>query len=60
MEREKLLMEDGFKVNSIWACGWQTLKQSLPNKNTLEQEAKDQKIRVRGALFGGRTEGFKK
>ena len=60
MEREKLLIEAGFKVNSMWECDWQALKKTLPNKKMLEQEAKEQKIRVRDALFDGRTEGFKK
>ena len=60
MEREKLFIEAGFKVNSMWECDWLTLKKTLPNKKTLEQEAKEQKIRVRDAFFGGRTEGFKK
>ena len=49
MERAKLLIEAGFKVNSIWECEWQTLKKTLPNKKTLEQEAKEQKIRARDA-----------
>ena len=60
MEREKLLIEAGFKVTSMWECEWQTLKKTLPNKKALEQEAKEQKIRVRDALFGGRAEAFKK
>ena len=60
MEREKLLIEAGFKVNSMRECDWKALKKTLPNKKSLEQEAKEQQVRVRDALFGGRTEAFKK
>ncbi len=31
----------------------------MPNKNDLENKAKQQTITIRDALFGGRTEGFK-
>ncbi len=43
MAREKLLIDAGLKVESIWECDWQTLKKTLPNRSTLEKEAKDQK-----------------
>ncbi len=60
MARERLLMDAGFEAKSIWECDWQASKKTLPNRRSLEQEAKAQKIRVRDALFGGRTEGFKR
>jgi hypothetical protein len=36
------------------------MKSKLENKKELEQQAIDQNIDIREALFGGRTEGFKK
>jgi hypothetical protein len=35
------------------------IKESLPNKNELEINAKNAVIKTRDALFGGRTEAFK-
>ena len=42
-------------------CGieWNEIKNKLENKQEIEQEAKDQSITIRDALFGGRTEAFK-
>jgi hypothetical protein len=47
-------------VESIWECEWNEIKKNLDNKKEIEQQAINQNINIREALFGGRTEGFKK
>ena len=59
MERQNMLEEAGYKVECIWECEWNEIKKTLENKQAIEQQARDQHINVREALFGGRTEGFK-
>ena len=54
-----MLEEAGYKVEFIWECEWNEIKKTLENKQAIEQQARDQHINVREALFGGRTEGFK-
>jgi len=44
----------------MWECEWSNIKKSLPDKNAIEEKAKKQNIITRDALFGGRTECFKR
>jgi hypothetical protein len=60
MEREQILESNGFTIEKIWGCEWEEMKSKLENKKEIEQQAIDQNIDIREALFGGRTEGFKK
>jgi hypothetical protein len=57
--RKKLLEKEGYRVDEMWECEWNKIKETLPNRAELEQTAKDQHIDIRAALFGGRTEAFK-
>ena len=59
MERKNLLELQGYKVESIWGCEWDELKKTLPNKAEIETAARQQNIKPRQALCGGRTEAFK-
>ena len=60
IERESILESNGFKVERIWGCKRDEIKSKLENKKGLEIQAADETINIREALFGGRTEGFKK
>ena len=62
MERQLLLEAAGYKVETMWGCDWKKEKAKLPpeEKNWLEQLARDSNINIRDALFGGRTEVFKR
>ena len=53
------LADNGFKLVEMWECDWTEFKKSHPAKADLEQQARNQTIKVRDAFFGGRTEGFK-
>lgn len=44
----------------MWECEWNESKKTLPEINELEKDARQQNIEIRDALFGGRTEGFKR
>ena len=59
MERNNLLKMAGYTVDTIWECEWCDLKKDLDNKKELETKARQQNIKPRDALFGGRTEAFK-
>ena len=59
MERKNLLEMAGYKVEFMWECEWNNIKNDLPNKQELEAKARKQHIRIRDALCGGRTEAFK-
>jgi hypothetical protein len=61
MERTQLLENAGNKVDAIWECEWNNIKNNMDiiNKKNLENIARDQNIVLRDALFGGRTEAFK-
>ena len=59
MERKNMLEIMGYKVETIWGCEWEEIKETLPNKKELEEKAKRQNIKTRTALMGGRTEAFK-
>ena len=43
----------------MWECEWNKMKKTFPNKREFEEDARQQNINIRDALFGGRTEGFK-
>ena len=58
-ERKNILEAAGFKVEEVWECQWTSIKQHMKNRKQLEEQARNQNIVVRDALFGGRTEGFK-
>ena len=60
MIREKILNANGYTVERIWGCEWNEIKSKLENKKEIEQQAINQNINIREALFGGITEGFKK
>ena len=59
MEQNNYFELNGFNLCQMWECEWNAIKKELPNKNELEQDARQQNIIIRDALFGGRTEGFK-
>ena len=59
MEQVNLCKMNKYKVVQIWECEWNEIKKSLTNKNELEEQARNQNIKIRDAFFGGRTEGFK-
>ena len=59
MERKNLLEHAGYKVVEMWECEFNHIKETLPNRLKLEEQARDQNIVIRDSLFGGRTEGFK-
>ena len=59
LEQTEQLKEQGYKVVEMWECEWNKIKNNLPNKSNLEEQARHQHIDVRKAFFGGRTEGFK-
>ena len=59
MEQVNLYKMNKYKVVQIWECEWNEIKKSLTNKNELEEQARNQNIKIRDAFFGGRTEGFK-
>ncbi len=43
----------------MWECEWKEIKETLSNKLEIEEMAKNQNIKTRDALHGGRTEAFK-
>ena len=59
MEQVNLLEHNGYEVNQMWECEWNKIKNNLDNKSEIEENARQQNINIRDALFGGRTEGFK-
>ena len=59
MDRKNLLELAGYKVEAMWGCEWDQIKNDLPNKCNIEEQAQQQNIKTRGALMGGRTEAFK-
>ena len=46
MERKNMLELMGYKVETIWGCEWDKIKETLPNKNELEAKAKQQKAKA--------------
>jgi hypothetical protein len=59
VERRNILEGAGYRVDEMWECEWCEIKKGLPEREAIEQVAKDQSIVIRDALFGGRTEAFK-
>ena len=59
MEQVNLLEHNGYNVIQMWECEWNRIKNDLNNKKEIEEHARQQNIKIRDALFGGRTEGFK-
>ena len=59
MERQKLLELAGYTVETMWEHEWNEMKNNLANKTDFEEKARQQNIRTRDALCGGRTEAFK-
>jgi len=59
-QRETILRNEGYTVDVMWECEWYNIKKSLPDKEAIEEKAKKQNIITRDALFGGRTECFKR
>jgi hypothetical protein len=60
MEQRNLILGNGYNMVECWECEWNETKKSLPNRNELETLARSQDINIRNALYGGRTEGFKR
>ena len=60
MQREEILRGEGYSIEAIWECQWLEMKKNLSNRTEIENMAKAQNIKVRDALFGGRTECFKR
>ena len=53
------LAENGYQLVEMWEYDWAEFKKNHPARDNLEEQANHQTIKVRDALFGGRTEGFK-
>jgi hypothetical protein len=60
MEQNNVLRSNGYNVVEKWEWEWNTIKHHLDDKKELEEQARQQTINIRDALFGGRTEGFKR
>ena len=59
MEQRNLYKANGYNLIEMWECEWCKIKTTLDNKHELEENARNQNINIRDALFGGRTECFK-
>ena len=60
MQRENILRAEGYSSEAIWECQWMEMKRNLSTRTEIEHMATKQNIKVRDALFGGRTECFKR
>ena len=60
MEQRNLILGNCYNMIECWECEWNETKKTLPNGNKLESLARSQDINIRNALYGGRTEGFKR
>jgi hypothetical protein len=60
MEQNNVLRSNGYNVVEKWEWEWNTIKHHLDDKKELEEQARQQTINIRDALFGGRSEGFKR
>jgi hypothetical protein len=58
-ERKNILEAAGYDVVEVWECEFNRIKKSMKNRKQLEQQARDQSIVIRDAMFGGESEGFK-
>ncbi len=59
IERNSWLEIAGYNVEMVWGCDWEKLKNTFPDKQKLEEKARQRNIITREALMGGRTEAFK-
>ena len=61
MEKSNILEAAGYNVVSIWECDWnkKKTKMTLDARQAIEQQASNEHINIRDALYGGRTECFK-
>ena len=61
MENQRILEGAGYTVKTIWECEWSKQKalMTLERRKAIEQQAADEHIHIRDALFGGRTERVK-
>jgi hypothetical protein len=61
MEQNNLFRSNGYNIVEMWECEWNKIKHNLNSKKKqIEGQARQQTINIRDALFGGRTEGFKR
>ena len=60
IEREKIIRLLGFQLITIWESDWISIMNNAKETErvTLEEQAEDEHIDVRGAFYGGRTEVF--
>jgi G:T-mismatch repair DNA endonuclease (very short patch repair protein) len=58
IERENILRNNGYNVQTIWECEWCGIKSQLSDKKDIEEHARNQNINIRNAVFGGRTEAL--
>ena len=58
MEKQLILEGAGYTVKTIWECEWSKQKALMAQarRKAIEQQASDEHIQIRDALFGGRTE----
>jgi hypothetical protein len=58
MEKQLILEGAGYTVKTIWECEWSKQKALMTQarRKAIEQQASDEPIQIRDALFGGRTE----
>jgi hypothetical protein len=65
MERRQMLLNAGYNMVEMWGCEWNKIKKTELGdyppgyREELEEDAREQTILPREALFGGRTEAFK-
>ena len=61
MEKQLILEGAGYTVKTIWECEWSKHKALMTQarRKAIEQQASDEHIQIRDALFGGRTECVK-
>ena len=50
----------GYTLETMWECAWCSEKENVNDREEIEKPAKQQTLNIRDALFGGRTEGFKR
>ena len=60
LQREDILRGEGYSIETMWECQWLEMKRNLSNREDIETQAKAQNIKTRDALYGGRTECFKR
>ena len=58
IEQKNCFKANGYNLIQLYECEWNEIKRTLLNKQELDEDARQQNINVRDALFGGRAEGF--